>query len=210
MKILSPTKENLRIAANAIKSGLLVAFPTETVYGLGADGFNPSAVTNVFKAKKRPPYQSLSLMLPDKSFVEKIAEVESEKVKMLIEKFLPGPLTIVLPKKDFVPEIVTGGKKTVGIRIPANQIALKFLSLTETPIVAPSANLFGQPSPTTAMNVAEQLGEGVDFIIDGGKTDLRIASTIIQVVNNKYTLLRQGAISVKEIEKEIDVKIVVD
>ncbi len=207
MNLLTPTKKNLLVAAKAIRAGLLVAFPTETVYGLGADAFNPTAVEKIFKVKMRPESQSLSLMLPDKSFIDKVAEIENQKVKLLIKKFLPGPLTIVLPKKDSVPDIVTGGKNTVGIRIPANRIALDFLSLAQTPIVAPSANLFGRPSPQRATDVAEQLGDNIDFIIDGGKTDLGVSSTIIEIVNNNFSLLRQGSISVEEIEKEIRVKI---
>ncbi len=207
MKILSPTKQNITIAAETIKSGGLVAFPTETVYGLGANGFDSIAVARIFKAKNRPEFQALSLMLPDKSFVDKVAVIENEKVTLMIEKFLPGPLTIVLPKKDSVPDIVTGGKKTVGIRIPNNSIALELLSLAETPVAAPSANLYGKPAPTTAEDVAKQLSDSIDIIIDGGKTDLGIASTIIEVVNNKFILLRAGGLSVKTIEKTINEKI---
>ncbi len=207
MKLLSPTKENLETAAKAIKSGLLVAFPTETVYGLGADGFNPTAVAKIYEVKQRPEFQSLSLMLPDKSYIKEVAEVENEKAIYLIEKFLPGPLTLVLPKKESVPDIVTGGKATVGIRIPENRIALDLLHLAGIPVAAPSANLYGKLSPTSAEHVAEQLGESVDFIIDGGETRLGLESTIIEIVNNTFTLLRNGGIPVEEIEKAIDEKI---
>ncbi len=207
MKLLSPTKENLQTAAKAIKSGLLVAFPTETVYGLGADGFNPTAVAKIFEVKRRPEFQALSLMLPDKSYIKEVAELDNKKAIYLIEKFLPGPLTLVLPKKKSVPDIVTGGKATVGIRIPENRIALDLLHLADIPVAAPSANLYGKLSPTSAEHVAEQLGESVDFIIDGGETRLGLESTIIEVVNNKFTLLRNGGIPVEEIEKAIDEKI---
>ncbi len=208
MKLLSPTKENLQTAAKAIKSGLLVAFPTETVYGLGADGFNPTAVAKIFEVKRRPEFQSLSLMLPDKSYIKEVAELDNKKAIYLIEKFLPGPLTLVLPKKKSVPDIVTGGKATVGIRIPENRIALNLLHLAGIPVAAPSANLYGKLSPTSAEHVAEQFGESVDFIIDGGETRLGLESTIIEVVNNKFTLLRNGGIPVEEIEKAIDEKII--
>jgi L-threonylcarbamoyladenylate synthase len=207
MKILSPTKENIRLAASAIKSGGLVAFPTETVYGLGANGFDSIAVAKIFKAKNRPSFNPLILHLPSKSYLEKVTTCTNEKVMMLIENFLPGPLTLVLPKSNNVPEIVSAGNPTVGIRIPDNKIALDFISACEVPIAAPSANMFGMLSPTTAAHVADQLGERIDFIIDGGSCNVGVESTIIEFDGSRFYILRHGGLPVEKIESLLDEKL---
>ncbi len=207
MKILSPTKTNINLAATAIKSGGLVAFPTETVYGLGANGFDSIAVAKIFEAKNRPSFNPLILHLPSKSYLEQVTTCTNEKVMLLIDSFLPGPLTLVLPKSKNVPEIVSAGNPSVGIRIPDNKIALDFISACEVPVAAPSANMFGMLSPTTAEHVAEQLGERIDFIIDGGNCNVGVESTIIEFDGNDFHILRHGGLPVEKIEKLLDEKL---
>ncbi len=207
MKILTSSKSDLAVAAKAIKSGLLVAFPTETVYGLGADGFNSRAVAKIFEAKKRPSFNPLILHIPDKSFLAEISTCRNSEVELLVDKFMPGPLTLVLPKNKNVPEIVSAGNPTVGVRIPANDIALDFISLTGTAIAAPSANMFGMLSPTNARHVAEQLGERIDFIVDGGDCNVGVESTIIEFDGENFFLLRYGGLPIERIEKVLKRKI---
>jgi len=201
------TKNNIKKASEIIKSGGLVAFPTETVYGLGANGFNPVAVAKIFEVKNRPSFNPLIMHIGRKTDLEKVTNCSEQKVLDLIEEFFPGPLTLVLPKKDEVPEIVTAGKSSVGVRMPANEIALEFIRETETAIAAPSANLFGMLSPTTAEHVKKQLGDKVDFILDGGKSDVGLESTIVEFNNGEFFLLRYGGLPVEKIENVIGSKL---
>jgi L-threonylcarbamoyladenylate synthase len=200
MNIVSTTEENIRKAAGIIKNGGLVAFPTETVYGLGADALNPVAAAGIFEAKKRPFFDPLIVHIADISHVEKIAEKPGPKVLKLMERFWPGPLTIVLNKKDIVPDIVTSGIPTVAVRMPVHPAALALIRAAETPIAAPSANRFGCLSPTTAEHVRSQLGDSVDMILDGGQCSIGIESTIIKIMNNRFYLLRPGGVAPEEIE----------
>jgi L-threonylcarbamoyladenylate synthase len=203
MNVKNANKENISEAAEIIKKGGLVAFPTETVYGLGADGLNPIAVAKIFEAKKRPSFNPLILHISNKSSLEKYSVVRNDKVERLINKFWPGPLTLVLPKTDLVPDIVTAGNLTVAIRMPNHPVALKLIEESGSPIAAPSANRFGHLSPTEASHVAKYLGNKVDLILDGGKCSVGIESTIIEFVDDEFYLLRPGGLSKEEIEMEI-------
>jgi len=207
MKPVKATKENIQKASDIIRNGGTVAFPTETVYGLGANGFNPTAVAKIFEIKKRPSFNPLILHIEDKASLTEICEVNDERIFQLTEIFWPGPLTLVLPKKDIVPEIVTADNPTVAVRMPNNRIARELISNSGVPIAAPSANLFNRLSPTKASHVYNQLGDKVDMILDGGDTEVGVESTIIEVCNDRIFLLRPGGITKEEIEKLLDCKI---
>lgn len=194
---------NIHRAVEILRRGFLVAFPTETVYGLGADGLNPLAVAKIFEAKGRPAFNPLILHVADMNMLNLIAEVNNPKVEKLIEKFWPGPLTLVLPKKPIVPDIVTAGNPTVAVRMPNHPIALQLIKAYQFPLAAPSANAFSQLSPTAAHHVENQLGDKVNFILDGGNCDVGVESTILKITDDEVVLLRPGGLAVEEIEKEI-------
>ncbi len=200
MKIVKATEENIKKAADIIKNGGLVAFPTETVYGLGADALNPVAAAGIFEAKKRPFFDPLIVHIADLSDVERVSRNLDPKVLKLMEKFWPGPLTIVLEKKDIVPDIVTSGIPTVAVRMPVHPAALALIRAAGTPIAAPSANRFGCLSPTTAEHVSSQLGDSIDMILDGGPCSIGIESTIVKIMNNRIYLLRPGGTAPEDIE----------
>ncbi len=203
MNTYKANNKSVQKAALIIKSGGLVAFPTETVYGLGANGLNPIAVAKIFEAKKRPAFNPLILHIANTNWLNRLTTVKSKKVNALINKFWPGPLTLVLPKTELVPDIVTSGNPTVAVRMPNHPIALQLIEMSETPIAAPSANKFGHLSPTEAVHVAKYLGDRVDMILDGGKSSVGVESTIMQFHENEFFLLRHGGLSKEDIEKEI-------
>ncbi len=203
MNTYKANNESVLSASEIIKSGGLVAFPTETVYGLGADGLNPIAVAKIFEAKKRPTFNPLILHIADRGWLKKLTSVENGRVEQLINKFWPGPLTLVLPKTELVPDIVTSGNPTVAIRMPNHPVALQLIEMSGRPIAAPSANKFGHLSPTEAIHVAKYLGDKVDMILDGGKCSVGVESTIVQFYNEEFYLLRHGGLSKEDIEKEI-------
>jgi L-threonylcarbamoyladenylate synthase len=190
---------NIEIAAKYIQEGKLVAFPTETVYGLGANALNPLAVAKIFELKERPSFDPLIIHIASINQLEKLVLGSDERVYRLAERFWPGPLTIVLPKSNIVPDIVTSGLPTVGIRMPSNDIALELIRKSNCPIAAPSANKFGRISPTTAAHVKKQL-PNVDCILDGGKTTVGIESTIIKLTEHGFQILRNGIITQEELE----------
>ncbi|MBS2213080.1 threonylcarbamoyl-AMP synthase [Carboxylicivirga mesophila] len=190
---------NIETAAKYIQEGKLVAFPTETVYGLGANGLNPMAVAKIFELKERPSFDPLILHIASLDQLKELIKTTDERVYQLAEKFWPGPLTMVLPKSERVPDLVTSGLPTVGIRMPANPIALELISQSGCPIAAPSANKFGRISPTTAAHVQKQLPD-VDYILDGGKTTVGIESTIIRLTDKGFQILRNGIITREELE----------
>ena len=196
-----PDLKKLKFAADTIIRGGLVAFPTETVYGLGANALNPAACKKIFSVKNRPHNDPLIIHIADKKELVKLVKNVPLKAEKLINKFWPGPLTLVFYKSSAVPDIVTAGLKTVAIRVPKNKIALSLLKLAKVPVAAPSANKFSRVSATTAEDVAEELGDKADVIIDGGKTDIGVESTILDVTREPFTLLRPGGISVEKIEK---------
>lgn len=198
--IFKASSENIKKAAEEIKSGKIVAFPTETVYGLGADGLNPAAVAKIFEAKNRPSFNPLILHIALINQLYDLVNIKSEKVEKLVSAFWPGPLTLVLPKKEIVPEIVTAGNQTVAVRMPKHPVAIELIKESGKPIAAPSANTFGFLSPTTAKHVEKQLGKKVSFILDGGKSNVGVESTIIEVCEDKIYLLRPGGITIEMIE----------
>jgi L-threonylcarbamoyladenylate synthase len=201
-----PDERKLLKAADVIREGGLVAFPTETVYGLGANALDKDAVTRIFKAKRRPKDNPLIVHISDMEMAEKIAEM-NEVADKLAEKFFPGPLTLVIPKKEVVPAEVTAGLKTVAIRMPSHPIALKLIELAKVPIAAPSANLAGKPSPTKADHVIEDLYDRVDLIIDGGETDIGVESTVVDATVYPVEVLRPGGLPLEEIRELVEVKL---
>ena len=196
-EILQATAENLLRAANLIKRGEIVAFPTETVYGLGADGLNVEACRKIFSAKGRPSDKPLSLHVANLEMVERIAKISTQAEK-LFKAFCPGALTIILPKNKIVPDFVTSGKSSVGIRFPANDTALELIRLAGVPIAAPSANLSGKNPPTNAQEVFDNLSGRIPLILDDGQCRFGISSTIIDLTSEPK-ILRHGAISAEKI-----------
>jgi len=193
----------IKKAAKVIRKGGLVAFPTETVYGLGADVFNVKAVKKIFEVKNRPFNDPLIVHIAHKEDIFEIAKEIEKRALILIEKFWPGPLTIVLKRSFRIPDLVTAGLDTVAIRMPSHPVALSLIKESKTAIVAPSANLFGRPSPTTAKHVLEDLKDKIDLIIDAGKTPLGVESTIVDLTKRPVSILRLGGVSLEELKKVI-------
>lgn len=202
--ITKPTKSGLRTGAKILIQGGLVAFPTETVYGLGADAMDARAVAKIFKAKGRPSDNPLIVHIADMRELKKVAKNIPDVAFKLMKKFWPGPLTFVLPKRTAVPDIVTAGGKTVAVRMPAHKVALALIKGSGCPVAAPSANMSGKPSPTSAAHVAEDLGQNVDLILDGGKTHHGLESTVIDVTGKKVEILRAGAVTAEMLEKVLE------
>jgi L-threonylcarbamoyladenylate synthase len=194
---------SIRQAAEIIKKGGLVAFPTETVYGLGADAFNPVAVARIFEVKRRPYFDPLIVHVSDPADLKKLVTKIPPNAKKLMERFWPGPVTVVLLKKDEVPDIVNAGLPTVAMRMPKHPMALSLIEQAHCPIAAPSANPFGYLSPTTAEHVRNQLGDQIDFILDGGPCEVGVESTIISFEEKRPRLLRPGGVPLEEIESVI-------
>jgi L-threonylcarbamoyladenylate synthase len=201
MKLIKATPRNIRKAAASIKAGGVVAFPTETVYGLGADGFNPVACARIFEIKGRPRFDPLILHAASTRQALRLFKRVPAPALRLMKKFWPGPLTLVLPKSAAVPDIVTAGLATVAVRVPAHPQARALIKAAGCPIAAPSANRFGRLSPTTAAHVVKQLGAGPDIILDGGKTRIGVESTIVTFIKGRPVLLRPGGLPLEEIEK---------
>lgn len=189
-------------AAHLLREGKVVAFPTETVYGLGANALDPMAVARIFELKERPSFDPLIVHIADIREIDRITTSNDHRVQQLAARFWPGPLTIILPKSNLIPDIVTSGLSTVGIRMPANPIARELIRVAGCPVAAPSANKFGQLSPTLASHVAKQLPD-VDYILDGGQSAVGIESTIISLNDQGFEILRHGVITKEEIEQLI-------
>ena len=187
-------------AAKVIKDGGLVLFPTETVYGIGANGLNETAVKNIFKAKGRASDNPLILHISHADMLKDIAKDISELEYKLMDAFWPGPFTIVLNKTDIVPTVVTGGLDTVAVRMPRNKIANRLIHYAGVPIAAPSANISGKPSGTCVEDVYDELKNSMDYIIDGGKCEVGIESTVVKVENGSVRILRPGRITKEDIE----------
>jgi L-threonylcarbamoyladenylate synthase len=203
------TNQSISEAALIIKNGGLVAFPTETVYGLGANALNPFAAAKIFEMKERPSFDPLIVHIASFDDIATLSKGLNENVMRLAKCFWPGPLTIVLLKSDIVPDIITSGLPTVGIRMPNNEIALELIRKSGCPIAAPSANKFGQLSPVSADHVKKQL-PNVDCVLDGGNSSVGIESTIVSVEGNFCRLLRPGFITLEDIEKALPNTIVFD
>ncbi len=187
-------------AAHIINAGGLAAFPTETVYGLGADAFNQNAIARIFSVKKRPRFDPLIVHIASLEQLEQVAAGAPDNARRLIEAFWPGPLTVIIEKNPKVSDLVTAGLPGVGVRMPAGRIARDLIAAARTPIAAPSANSFGGISPTRAEHVQADLGDQVDCIIDGGSCEVGIESTIISCMDSQPTLLRPGGIALEDIE----------
>lgn len=187
--------EALSEAALMLKEGHLVAFPTETVYGLGANALDSKAVEEIFKVKGRPSDNPLILHISSTSQINSIVREIPQNAKKLMEAFWPGPLTIVLKKTDHVPDIVTAGLDTVAVRMPENPLALKLIELSGVPVAAPSANLSGRPSPTSAEHVFADLSGRIQYIIDGGACAVGLESTVIDLSGSNPVILRPGGIT---------------
>lgn len=193
----------LEEAVNIIKEGRLVVFPTETVYGLGANGLDEKAAEKIFAAKGRPQDNPLILHVYSIDQIKDLVEDIPDIAKVCIEKFWPGPLTILFKKSNKVPEIITAGLDTVAIRMPENKIALELIRLSNTPIAAPSANISGRPSPTSAKHVIEDLSGKVDMIIDGGDTGIGLESTVLDLSGDIPMILRPGGVTEEDLRKII-------
>jgi len=193
----------IRQAAEIIRQGGIVAFPTETVYGLGADAYNPLAVARVFEVKRRPFFDPLIVHIASPAHLKKLVKDIPSGARKLTEKLWPGPLTVVLFKEEHIPDIVTAGLPTVALRMPSHPMALSLIKESKCPIAAPSANPFGYLSPTTAEHVRGQLADQVDLILDGGPCPVGVESTIVSFSENKPRLLRPGGVSLEEIESII-------
>ena len=202
-------KKAIEYAANLIKNGELVLFPTETVYGIGANGLNEKAVKNIFIAKGRKQDNPLILHVSNIDMIKKITKNITPLEMKIINTFFPGPLTIILKKNNLVPNIVTGNLDTVGIRMPKNKIAHDLIELANTPIAAPSANISGKPSGTNINDIFEELNNKVSCIIDGGETKIGLESTVIRVINDEIHILRPGKITEKNLKK-ITNKVIID
>jgi len=193
----------LEKAAQLIKQGKIVVFPTETVYGIGTNGLNEQAVKKLYEVKQRPLNKPISLLVSNMEMVNEIAKDITKIEYKIMEKFFPGPLTIILKKKDIVPDIVTAGQDTVGIRMPSGEIARKLVEMAGLPIAAPSANITGEPSGTNLQEIKKHFEGKADYFIDDGDSELGVSSTIVKVVDGKLQILRQGSITLEQIEKEI-------
>lgn len=194
------TKE-LKVICNLIKNSEIIIFPTETVYGIGANALDSAAVGKIFLAKGRQSDNPLIVHLSDKSKIEEVAEDVTEMEQKLIDAFMPGPFTIILKKKPVIPDIVTAGLDTVAIRVPSNIIARGIITYSGVPIAAPSANISGRPSGTNIEDIRKELEGKVSAIIDGGKTEIGLESTVVRVIDEVPVILRPGKVTPEDIKE---------
>ena len=199
-KVDKDSYDILKKAAALLNSGELVAIPTETVYGLGANAFDKNACLNIFKAKGRPGDNPLIVHIARPEDAEKIAYTNPLYYK-LADKLMPGPLTIILPKKDVIPSEVTAGLDSVAIRCPVHPVASALIEMAGVPIAAPSANSSGKPSPTTAGHVFDDMAGKIPLILDGGVCDVGVESTVIKITENEIILLRPGAVTLEMLKE---------
>lgn len=198
-----PSPADIKVAADIIRRGGLVAFPTETVYGLGADALNPDAVLALFEAKKRPLDNPPIVHVENIEDVHRLAKRVPAKANLLMKQFWPGPLTLVLERSEAVPDVTVAGLSTVAVRMPKNNIALALIHESRTPIAAPSANLAGKPSPTTAKHVMDDLNGRIDAVLDGGPTHIGVESTVLDVTVDPPQVLRPGGVPFEALKKAI-------
>lgn len=195
--------DNLKEPAQIIKKGGIVIFPTETVYGIGTNGLDKNAIKKLYEVKQRPLNKPISLLVNNIEMVEKIAKNITEVEYKLMERFFPGPLTIILEKRDIVPDILTSNTNTIGIRMPSGEIAKKLIEFAGVPIATSSSNISGKPSGTNITDIKKDFEGKIDCFIDNGESELGIPSTVIRIIDNIPHILRQGAISEEEIRKVI-------
>ena len=193
-------------ATQVLLSGGIIGLPTETVYGLAACALNQSAVSKVFAVKGRPTSHPLIVHLPPEEDVTKWGVFTSDALR-LAHEFWPGPLTLLVERTQMVPDWVTGGRNTVALRVPSHPVAIELLRAVNTGLVAPSANKFGKVSPTTAQHVLDDLGDGVDLILDGGSCEVGVESTIVECLSGSLALLRPGAISAEQIQDVVEAQL---
>lgn len=207
-KVFSTTENEIKEAGEIIANGGLVAFPTETVYGLGASAFDSEGAKKIYKAKGRPSDNPLIVHICDKNQITEIAEEVPQDAKKVIEKFMPGPVTVILKKKAVIPNDVTGGLDTVAIRFPSHPVAQKLIKSAGVPVAAPSANLSGKPSPTKAKHLIKDMTGRIDAIIDGGDCNVGVESTIVDFTGKKAVILRPGGVTYDDLKSiGIDVEI---
>jgi L-threonylcarbamoyladenylate synthase len=198
-------------AVELLRAGEVVALPTETVYGLAADALNPIAVAKIFEAKERPRFDPLIVHLPERQWLDRVAKIlpqDRQLIARLTKKFWPGPFTVVLPKREIVPDIVTAGLETVAVRVSVHPVFSEIIRAFGRPLAAPSANRFGRISPTTAQHVLEELDRRIPLIIDGGGTEHGLESTIIAIRDAKIDILRRGPITSEQLSEFAEVKVV--
>lgn len=193
--------EELEKIGEIIKKGEIVIFPTETVYAIGTNGLNEDAIKNLYRIKQRPFDKPTSLLVSNMEMVETLAKDITNLEYKLMETFFPGPLTIILKKKDIVPDILTGNTDTIGIRMPESEIAKKLITYANVPIAAPSANIANKPSGTNLKNILNDFEETVDYYIDGGESKIGLGSTIVKIENNVPIILREGSVTREQIYK---------
>ena len=202
-RVLLPDDEGIAQAAAILRAGGLVAFPTETVYGLGANAFDARAVAKVFAVKGRPHFDPVIVHVADPADAEKLWTEVPPLARKLMERFWPGPLTLVLPKREIVPDIATAGLPTVAVRMPSHPVALALIRAAGTPVAAPSANRFGRLSPTHHEAVVEQLGEAIAAVLAGGATPVGIESTVVSLVEDPPRVLRPGGTPIEALREVI-------
>ena len=203
VKVIGPLRKEIAYAASLLRAGKLVAFPTETVYGLGANALDAKAAARIFEAKGRPSTSPIIVHVSSMEMARMVATEWPAAAQDLAQKFWPGPLTLVVKKQAAIPPIVTAGLDTVGIRMPSHPVALALIESAHLPVAAPSANRFTQLSPTTAEHVRQGLGDRVDYILDGGPCAVGIESTVLSLAGATPVLLRPGGISREDIEAVI-------
>ena len=207
MKLLPVTPDSIKMGAQILRNGGLVAFPTETVYGLGADAYNPRALAKVFEAKKRPFFDPLIIHIAEINTLEKITNLRllnneiQKKLFILAENLWPGPFSVILPKNDKIPGIAAAGLQTIAVRFPDHDAAQKLISLSSGAVAAPSANPFGSLSPTRAEHVRDSLGDKVDMILDGGPARIGIESTVLEITGDCFRILRPGGTPKEAIDR---------
>jgi L-threonylcarbamoyladenylate synthase len=202
-QVLEATPEALTHAAEVIRAGGLVAFPTETVYGLGADALSAAAVARIFEAKERPRGNPLIVHVADATALDEVAVRVTDRAREVVASFWPGPLTLVLDRAAAVPLITTGGLDTVAVRVPAHPVAQALIRAAGRPLAAPSANRSGRPSPTRAPHVLEDLGGRIELILDGGSTSVGLESTVLDMTTEPPTLLRPGGVTLEQLEAHL-------
>jgi L-threonylcarbamoyladenylate synthase len=200
---LRPDAEGIATAASLLQQGEVVAFPTETVYGLGGNGLDAEAVGRIFEAKGRPAEDPLIVHLPSTELIGQVASVFPDEARLLAARFWPGPLTMVLPKLPAVPDRVTAGLGSVGVRVPSHPLAQALLRAAGLPLAAPSANLFSRPSPTSAQHVLDDLDGRIAAVLNGGATEIGVESTIVDLANGEPRILRAGGVSQEALEETL-------
>ncbi|MBI5124270.1 MAG: threonylcarbamoyl-AMP synthase, partial [Candidatus Omnitrophica bacterium] len=194
---IRPDKKIIASAAKAIKEGKLVAFPTETVYGIAANLLDKEAIEKLYAIKARPKTKPLTVHISDIKMIEALGCILTKEAKILIKKFWPGPLTVILESP---------GNKTIGFRMPANKVALDLISAAGVPVVSPSANLSGMPAPTSAEEVVRNLEDKIDMVLDSGHTDVGVESTVIDLTVKPPKILREGAIRIEELQRVLKIQ----